>query len=190
MGVAGQQDHVVAEGQDAVVQGGVQGAAHGAGALGVSLLEVGPGDPVGEQRVAAEQRAVGDQQAGHVGGVAGQRQRADGDIADADRLAVVQRGDRVGDAAFERRDRKAQRRAGLRGQRACAGEVVGVQVGVDDVGDHGAELGRERDVERRRRAPGRRRAPERRRRSRRTGTRDPGAGPGAPRGRRPEVDRS
>ena len=63
MGVAGQQDHVVAEGEDPVVQRGVQGAPHGTGTLGVALLEVGPGDPVGEQRVAAEQRAIADQQA-------------------------------------------------------------------------------------------------------------------------------
>ena len=83
VGVAGQQDHLVAEGEDPVVQRGVQHAPHGTGACGVALLQVGSGDPVGEQRVAADQRPVGDQQSGHVGGVAGEGERADGDVTDA-----------------------------------------------------------------------------------------------------------
>ena len=90
---------------------------------------------------------VADQQAGHVGGVAGEGQSADGDVTDADRVAVVQRGEGVRDAALERRRRQAQARSGLRGQGTGAGEVVGVQVRVDDIGDRRAELGRERAVE-------------------------------------------
>ena len=86
----------------------------------------------------------------------------------------------VGDAALERRAGQAQRRARRVGQRTGAREVIGVQVGVDDVGDRRAELGRELDVERRRRAPGRRRALARPRRRRRTGSRGRAAGPGAP----------
>ena len=149
VGVAGEEDDVVGEREHALVQRRVERARHRAGALGIAPLQVGARDPVGEQGVAADERPVGEEQPGHVGRVAGQGDRADRDVADRDRVAVVQRPHAlgVGDAPGQRRRREPQRRGGRVGERPRAGEVVRVQVGVDDVGDRGAEPRGERDVE-------------------------------------------
>ena len=146
--VPGQQHDIAAQRQHALAQRPVQHPAHRARALGIAMLEVGPGDAVGEQRVAGDQRGPGDQQAGHVARVARERDRTQRDPVEVQLVAVAQWLDllRVRDPAFQGRRREAQRRAGGTRQRAGAGQVVGVQVGVEDVGDGGAELARQREV--------------------------------------------
>ncbi|MBK5220510.1 MAG: hypothetical protein JJE35_12110 [Thermoleophilia bacterium] len=108
--VPGKQHSVVAERQHPLVQGRVKRARHRPGSLAVAALEIGPRDPIGKKRVAPDQRAVLDQKSGHVGGVARQRQSAQGYRAERDLLAVAQRHGAiaVGDAPLERQLRQPQ----------------------------------------------------------------------------------
>ena len=98
-----------------------------------------------------DERASGDEQPGHVRRVAGERQHADVHVAELDDVAVVQRLDAVGvlDPALQGSRRQPQRGTGQVGEGAGAREMVGMQVGVDDRVDDGAQLARrgESDVE-------------------------------------------
>ena len=120
----------------------MQDAAHGPGALWVALLQIRTRDAVEEQRVASDQRAIGDEQPGHVGRVARQSDRPQRDRAERHRVAVVQRLDvlGVGDAALQGERRQPQRRSGLLAEHPSPGEVIGMQVGVQDIGDARSEF--------------------------------------------------
>ncbi len=143
--------------------------------------EIGPGDVADEERVPGDDEPrlvspafVRDEVGGVLGPMAGRGKRRDGDVSDLHSVAVRQR--LVRELDFRRR-RDVDGRARRRRQPALAGDVVGVVVRLEHVGDGEAVLLREPKVVRRRPTSGRSRPPRRRRRRRRRHSPDPRAAP-------------
>ena len=157
---------------------------HRVGTVGVASLEVGTRDAVGEERVAGDQRPSCDQQAGHVGRVAGEREAAAPIWRRATTVAVAERGDRRRRCHGRSSPRacEASRRSRRRGHALLRG---GRRAGACRRRRRCGRRARAR-ARRRTRRPGRGRrpAPARRRPARRRGSRGPDAGPAGHRARR------
>jgi hypothetical protein len=144
--VAGPHLDGVGQRQQRVAQCAVDAAC----AVGAVDREVGPGDVVDEQRVAAQQRPrlvraarVGEQEDGVLGPVPGRVQRTDRHRAERPLVAVLERLVRVvryGEPV------DADRRAGGGRETGVAGDVVGVVVRLEDVRDADAEVVRQLQV--------------------------------------------